>query len=329
MSGVVPNLEEAAVVAADYISSLDSLPSEVQHLLNEIRIKDTATQELEQEIRKEQSRYIRHSLRSASTAAALPAKDTDLPASIAQRYTRIHTLADEKIALAERVAMLIQRAKNRLDHDLQRIHVLQGDAPADAPPLAAFGGGHANPALKITESLRNAIQPTPSPVPDTRQASPAAAHHAGPVQKKRKLTAATTNASIKLPSPAPVAPAPSLHGTTQRSRLSQQVHPPRATPSDADAEGEDDMDEGADGEEGGDQEDKEIYCFCQKLSYGEMIACDNQDCPYQWFHLPCVNLKAGVPLPEVFFCAECIRSGATDAYVRKGAAAVQRKGRKK
>lgn len=28
--------------------------------------------------------------------------------------------------------------------------------------------------------------------------------------------------------------------------------------------------EGEEGEEGGDPEDKEIYCFCQKLSYGEV-----------------------------------------------------------
>lgn len=40
-------------------------------------------------------------------------------------------------------------------------------------------------------------------------------------------------------------------------------------------------DEG-EGEEGDDGDDKELYCFCQKLSYGEMIACDNPDCPYQW-----------------------------------------------
>jgi chromatin modification-related protein YNG2 len=41
------------------------------------------------------------------------------------------------------------------------------------------------------------------------------------------------------------------------------------------------------------------------LSYGEMIACDNPDCPFQWFHLPCVSLKQ--PLPESWFCNECLK----------------------
>merc|ERR1712029_243014 len=27
------------------------------------------------------------------------------------------------------------------------------------------------------------------------------------------------------------------------------------------------------------------YCLCQQVSYGEMIGCDNQDCPIEWFIL--------------------------------------------
>lgn len=74
--------------------------------------------------------------------------------------------------------------------------------------------------------------------------------------------------------------ASSGYSSGQRSRLSQQVHP-RQSPlrsrrvtasagldADEDAEGEDDLDDAM--EEGGDAEDKELYCFCQKLSYGEV-----------------------------------------------------------
>lgn len=34
------------------------------------------------------------------------------------------------------------------------------------------------------------------------------------------------------------------------------------------------------------------YCFCKNVSYGDMIACDNKECPYEWFHFPCVGLSA-------------------------------------
>ncbi|CAG5116312.1 unnamed protein product [Candidula unifasciata] len=33
------------------------------------------------------------------------------------------------------------------------------------------------------------------------------------------------------------------------------------------------------------------YCLCNQVSYGEMIGCDNPDCPIEWFHFACVQLK--------------------------------------
>ncbi|XP_051989854.1 inhibitor of growth protein 5-like [Xyrauchen texanus] len=32
------------------------------------------------------------------------------------------------------------------------------------------------------------------------------------------------------------------------------------------------------------------YCLCSQVSYGEMIGCDNADCPIEWFHFACVGL---------------------------------------
>lgn len=47
----------------------------------------------------------------------------------------------------------------------------------------------------------------------------------------------------------------------------------------------------------GDEEEPEIdadeptYCYCNSVSYGEMVACDAEGCPKEWFHLECVGLK--------------------------------------
>jgi len=49
----------------------------------------------------------------------------------------------------------------------------------------------------------------------------------------------------------------------------------------------DDMD--VDEDEAGD--DKK-YCTCQNVSFGDMVACDNEDCPFEWFHWSCVGLKS-------------------------------------
>lgn len=44
----------------------------------------------------------------------------------------------------------------------------------------------------------------------------------------------------------------------------------------------------------GDDEDDETeprYCYCNEVSFGEMVACDNDACPREWFHLSCVGLS--------------------------------------
>lgn len=51
------------------------------------------------------------------------------------------------------------------------------------------------------------------------------------------------------------------------------------------------------------EEDKTLYCFCQSVSYGEMVACDGPHCKYEWFHYPCVNLKE--PPTGKWYCPDC------------------------
>nr|XP_026693890.1 inhibitor of growth protein 4 isoform X1 [Ciona intestinalis] len=45
------------------------------------------------------------------------------------------------------------------------------------------------------------------------------------------------------------------------------------------------------------------YCLCHQVSYGEMIGCDNQDCPIEWFHFGCVGLQTK-PKGK-WFCPKC------------------------
>ena len=37
--------------------------------------------------------------------------------------------------------------------------------------------------------------------------------------------------------------------------------------------------------------DEPTYCYCNGVSYGEMVGCDADDCEREWFHLECVGLK--------------------------------------
>lgn len=42
-----------------------------------------------------------------------------------------------------------------------------------------------------------------------------------------------------------------------------------------------------------------VYCFCQRVSFGDMIGCDNDECKYGWFHLACLGLSEAVSI----FCS--------------------------
>ncbi|KAL0950122.1 hypothetical protein HGRIS_010118 [Hohenbuehelia grisea] len=297
MSVPVQNLEEAANIASEFISSLDNLPSEVNHLLQEIKHKEVRSQELQQELARDQSRYIRHSLRTASPPASTPSGATPssagqtptptptptstsgfkphIPAKVATSYAELDQLADEKIALAQKVIELLAKTRTRLDCDLAKVRVLQGEAGAGelakshvysgaSTPLAASGDSFVsgrNPASAIGDNLRTALLST-----EVLSLSPVASASSPPAHKKRRLT--VTN-SIKLPSPAPQSSA--LSSTAHsRSRLSRQIHPPRPAEedlpepeNDPDAEGDEDF-------EADDAEDSTLYCFCQKPSSGEV-----------------------------------------------------------
>ncbi|KAL8380695.1 hypothetical protein RB595_005123 [Gaeumannomyces hyphopodioides] len=57
---------------------------------------------------------------------------------------------------------------------------------------------------------------------------------------------------------------------------------------------------------GKDDDEDPLYCYCQQPSYGEMIGCDaNEACPYEWFHLDCVGLKAAPKTNVKWYCKEC------------------------
>ncbi|XP_064604419.1 inhibitor of growth protein 3-like [Liolophura sinensis] len=53
------------------------------------------------------------------------------------------------------------------------------------------------------------------------------------------------------------------------------------------------------------------YCLCNQVSYGDMVGCDNDDCPIEWFHYGCVGL-AQAPKGK-WYCPQC-----TAAMKRRG-----------
>ena len=263
--------------------------------------------ELQQEIDKDSAKYIRHSCQTSSASASplspsspAPSPTTPIPVKISASYAEIQELATEKCALAQQLIELLSKTRARLDIDIVKVKMLQGDSP-DTPtvssrsgtrPLAAtptvenLGAIGRNPALAISESLRNAFALTSAV--DSPSVTPAAS--SGPATKSKfhphpysitriiiytvqgrrlnatnsiKITPAVTPTKHRSASPATVTLS-TTHATQQKSRLSRQIRPP-AEDLDMDADGDDDAEE--------EIEDETLYCFCQKQSYGDVSIC--------------------------------------------------------
>ena len=51
----------------------------------------------------------------------------------------------------------------------------------------------------------------------------------------------------------------------------------------------------------------DAFCICRQGETDTMVACDNQNCPYKWFHLSCLKLtKSQLPKGK-WFCPDCSR----------------------
>lgn len=51
-----------------------------------------------------------------------------------------------------------------------------------------------------------------------------------------------------------------------------------------------------------------LYCHCKRISFGQMVACENPDCAIEWYHFSCVGLK--VEPVDAWFCPTCRKAAA-------------------
>lgn len=73
------------------------------------------------------------------------------------------------------------------------------------------------------------------------------------------------------------------------------------------------LDDGASSMQGDDEDgemvdedaDEPRYCYCNEVSYGEMVGCDAENCEREWFHLQCVGLKVAPKGNAKWYCDDC------------------------
>ncbi|WPH01273.1 Hypothetical protein R9X50_00411100 [Acrodontium crateriforme] len=72
------------------------------------------------------------------------------------------------------------------------------------------------------------------------------------------------------------------------------------------------------GDDEDDENDDQLYCYCQKVSFGDMVGCDNDNCDFQWFHWGCVGLKSEPDPSGEWLCPTCRKLPRHQLVISKG-----------
>lgn len=267
-----------------YTLNLSNLPLEVHHLMQEIKNKDIQLTEARKKYQTRDSQLHKF-IRSNGTLTKHP-KEAQVYAKIEEEMKKVQQLQKEKIVLANTAAFLVSKHLFNFELDIAKLE--QDDAlppmPADFLAGDDFDGissAQRNGATDYgTDSYREGLvsaSATPGPRAQSRTGSAVSLDGVSRGQK-RKHTLQVRGTS----------------GVGRIKRLKSE-----------EAEERHGMKPDGSGPGNSDDADNNLYCFCQRVSFGEMIGCDNDDCKYEWFHWSCVGITSPPKDDEVWYCPDC------------------------
>ncbi|XP_054159796.1 inhibitor of growth protein 5-like [Oppia nitens] len=273
-----------------FLDSLETLPTDLQRNFTLMRDLDTKTEDLVTKINGAAEEYIQ-------TVPDLS------PDNKYQRFDQIHemfekakVLSDDKVQLAMQTYEMVDKHIRRLDTELAKFDSDLKDKQLTG--VGVGGGGHLSDASVGGDggagigSAGNAVDESSTKKKGGRKGGAGAAADklskgfnpknviksdsdskgGGGGGGRKKLDKLNENVIIGSTSVAAVLPALMANSDIG---LDMAVDPNEPT-----------------------------YCLCHQVSYGEMIGCDNADCPIEWFHFGCVGLT--IKPKGKWFCPKCI-----------------------
>lgn len=85
------------------------------------------------------------------------------------------------------------------------------------------------------------------------------------------------------------------HGLVPSASRKRTSHSSRPNPNQSGADGVPDLDI---------DPNEPTYCYCNQVSFGDMVACDSESCEREWFHYQCVGLVE--PPAGKWYCDDCL-----------------------
>jgi hypothetical protein len=232
-----------------------------------------------------------HSVQQIASSNAIT--ELEQAAGIARDHTSMQGASTPKDVLDmaqpfEAVAMKqeehFQQEPDRMDIDMPTLAPLTTRAGRTSKTATPVVGAFPEIPMARSRSTRNANNSNSNASSENNSTTN------GSISKRghKKNTQSTSNAALA---------SPAIKATPNA-----KSNPPSSAASSIAPDQENEYPEAESDEDG----DEPRYCYCNEVSYGNMVACDNDDCPREWFHLACVNLdKAPVGRTKWFCSDEC------------------------
>ncbi|KXS13657.1 hypothetical protein M427DRAFT_113195 [Gonapodya prolifera JEL478] len=267
----------------EYVSTVENLPSEVSHHFAELRAKDQKFQELRRQISYQQQSVLSRDEKPVTNLTEegqpqgqeqreAPATNPDEGGAASEQlqgtYETAKNLVKDKVELADKTLSLLETHLRRLDTELFRYQNEDGQAVGHTLAMMS----HSNPtpqAVPYVSDVESQADQDPGGSYDPR-------YRDDRVYKKKRAS-----------------------GTRVSSRKKR-----KRDYEESDEDFEDEVSE-AGSTQGAEEaaEDEPLYCICKNVSYGEMIGCDSENCPIEWFHYECVGLTE--PPHGKWYCPLC------------------------
>ncbi|KAI8810409.1 inhibitor of growth protein 4-like protein [Cladochytrium replicatum] len=273
----------------DYLDVVEALPLELQRNFSLMRELDAAAQDTIRQVEEQTTEFME------KVADLNPEEHADRLSKLAETFKETLKHGEDKVSLAMQTYDMVDRHIRRLDDDIQKFQEEQMTGPRLSsekkrqrePSTQKYISG---PKMKKSGERTTASQIIASAASSSVLPIDAAAGAAALVSAAGSAISVFGGNDGSTPT-----------GTPRKDRMRQNGRGPRITSSsnqkgDIKGKGGMGLDMAVDPSE-------PTYCICNQVSYGEMIACDDDECVGQWFHYTCVGLTGQVK--GKWYCPDC------------------------
>ncbi|XP_062850822.1 inhibitor of growth protein 2 isoform X2 [Trichomycterus rosablanca] len=257
MLGHYPSVDKSQLVSyvEDYLECVESLPLDIQRNVSLLREIDTKYQEILKEVDEVFEKYKKE---------ADGAQRKRLQVQLQRALISSQELGDEKIHVVTQMMEVVENRSRQMEaHSPCFLDPAEAERSAEKPRQETAGGAAAANA------------------PAERAPSRRPRRHRNSESRDSCYGANGANGALDdaADEPPPPPPPAAQQPREKKSKSAKKKKRSKKQERDVSPAVEFNVDP-----------NEPTYCLCEQVSYGEMIGCDNEQCPIEWFHFSCVGL---------------------------------------